>query len=131
MPFDKQLELVLKEYKASGTIPSDVAVQQCRRFIRVWVTNDEARKRYRYRPFPGRVTLFASSLSGETPKVTRWRELALGGLDVYQFQVSHDDLVHEPNARLLAEALEQCMEESRAGEMEPPPVSRTQVSMPV
>jgi amino acid adenylation domain-containing protein len=116
LAFDQQLELLLQKYKASGNIPSDVALAQCRRFLRVWVTNDEARKRYHYRPFAGRVTLFRSNLSGSNERMSRWQALALGGLDEYQFPVAHDQFVDETNAQSLAEALSQCMDNDPCSE---------------
>lgn len=109
LSFYKQLELLLQKYKASGNIPTDVALAQCRRFLRVWVTNDEARRRYVYRPFAGRVTLFRSNLSVSNERMRRWHELALGGLDEYQFPVGHDQFVDKTNAQALAATLSQCM----------------------
>jgi thioesterase domain-containing protein/acyl carrier protein len=111
LEFEQQVALFLHKYKESGKMPADVTLQQCRRFLRVWAINERAKKRYLYRPFAGRVTLFRSSFNQAGDETYGWHKLARGGLQVFPLAADHDDFVDGPNAKPLAERLRLCMDE--------------------
>jgi acyl transferase domain-containing protein/thioesterase domain-containing protein len=64
------------------------------------------------RSYPGKVIFFqASDLSSGVfhhiePPSERWRELALGGLEVYQMPGDHGAMLREPHVQLLAQHLQ-------------------------
>jgi len=107
LSFEQRLELFLDKYKQSGKMPADVTIGQCNRFLRVWATNQCAKRRYFYQPHSGRLTLFRSSLTANQDATYGWQNLAKRGVEVFQFPADHDEFMAEPNAQLLAEALRQ------------------------
>lgn len=68
--------------------------------------------RYSPRSYPGKVIFFqASDLSSGVfhhiePPSERWRELARGGLEVYQMPGNHGAMLREPHVQLLAQHLQ-------------------------
>ena len=69
---------------------------------------------YRPKPYPGKVTLFASEEQPDTFDVTRdpllgWGAWAAGGVEVHRIPGSHLDVIREPNVRVLAEELRKCL----------------------
>jgi thioesterase domain-containing protein/acyl carrier protein len=84
-----------------------------------WLTQEflKASARYRPRRYPGRVSVFrARDLAAPVPGVgpdLGWRDLADGGVGVYEVPGDHHSLTREPNVQVLAALLEACL---RAGE---------------
>jgi amino acid adenylation domain-containing protein len=91
---------------------------QARRSFRIMRACERARKNYRPRPYPGRITLFRSSTEAEVPAHQKhWAELACGGLECHVIPGIHQELVTGPAARILAEQLGACLEKAlRHGE---------------
>jgi thioesterase domain-containing protein len=98
--------------KDRGAFPPDVTVEQFLRFIHVWVANEAAAKRYIFRRYPGRITLFRSGITEYADENYGWGQLAVRGVDVYKFAETHIKFVTEPNSGLLALQLEKCIEEA-------------------
>ncbi len=105
----------LSRGKDRGAFPPDVTVEQFLRFIHVWVANEAAAKRYAFRRYPGRITLFRSGMSEYADENYGWGQFAVRGVDVYKFAETHSKFVTEPNAGLLALQLEKCIEELMSG----------------
>jgi thioesterase domain-containing protein/acyl carrier protein len=75
----------------------------------------QARKRYRPRLYPGRLTLFRARmqplLSSHDPE-NGWGRLAAGGLDIRVVPGNHLGMLQEPHVQVLAELLKLCLEQS-------------------
>jgi thioesterase domain-containing protein len=105
LEFEALLDLFLSSSKEYGLIPEDVAMQQCRRLVKVWAINSAARKRYRYRPLPVPIALLRNASSHDTGNAYGWDQLAQGGLEIHKFSAGHADFLNETNAQLLADTL--------------------------
>jgi aspartate racemase len=84
---------------------------------RVAKLNMKAAREYEPRPYPGRITLFlATESAADIVDDTRlaWRELAIGGAEVYMFPGAHTDMFWEPQVQVLAEQLKACMDKALA-----------------
>jgi thioesterase domain-containing protein len=82
---------------------------------------NQAGMRYVIRPYPGRVTLFRAtekSLRGMRDPYAGWKELAVGGLDIYEIPGGHVSILAEPQVSVLARYLEACLDQSQAGKLE-------------
>jgi thioesterase domain-containing protein len=85
-----------------------------RRLQRVRNANDKARMKYRAQVYPGAITLFRSSeFHGRKDKDwhLRWSELASGGFKYYVVPGTHLTMLHEPEVRILADKLRECLAE--------------------
>ncbi len=110
LTFDQQVLLYMNTLKESGMLPADITQEQIRRYVRVTVSNKHAARLYQPKPYSGRVTLFKSSFSRHEDYSYGWKELALGGIDVFNFDASHADFVSKSNVPLVAERLRRCFE---------------------
>ena len=82
----------------------------------------EAGMRYDIRPHSGRVVLFRASeksLRGERNPYAGWKDLALGGLEVYEIPGGHVSILAEPQVTVLASHLHACLDRAPAGNLEP------------
>jgi thioesterase domain-containing protein len=70
-----------------------------------------AGKRYAPQPYPGCVTLFLAAATDNERRVTTdfWNQLAREGLDVKRVPSQHEDVLNEPNVRMLAHAVTGCL----------------------
>jgi thioesterase domain-containing protein len=63
-------------------------------------------------PYPGKATVF---LAKETPESSSedarlgWGRLASGGIEVYELDCNHDDMLREPKVEMLAKKLAICI----------------------
>ena len=74
---------------------------------RVLAASRRARRRYRAKPWPGRVLLITSSEFEDKPTYAAWELRARGGVDRRRLPVGHVEMLREPGAALLARCLEQ------------------------
>ena len=88
--------------------------------------------RYVAAPYDGKVTLFWAGRSSEmTGEITRWRRLALGGLDCQVLPCRHFELLKEPYIQDLSRRISECLKQARStsqpGDRSPraTPASRT------
>jgi acyl-coenzyme A synthetase/AMP-(fatty) acid ligase/thioesterase domain-containing protein/acyl carrier protein len=78
-----------------------------------------ARRRYRMRPFPGRIVLFRtddlpSAELYEPDPLLGWNGMALGGIEIHELPGRHGDYMREPQVQALAEKLVSCLARARA-----------------
>jgi thioesterase domain-containing protein/aryl carrier-like protein len=100
--------------------------RQARRSFRILCACERARKKYRPRPYPGRITLFRCGSETDIPAhEKRWAELAGGGLESHVIPGEHEELIKGPQARMLAEQIGACLEKTlpcgEGGWPAPPP----------
>jgi thioesterase domain-containing protein len=75
-----------------------------------------AARKYRPRPFDGRVTLFWASkdLRAKFDLVEGWQMLARGGVDIHEISGTHLDMIKEPHVTDLAKQLTACLAAERS-----------------
>jgi thioesterase domain-containing protein len=77
----------------------------------------EAQQHYQPEPYPGRLTLFRAAEIAPIYQYAGpelgWTGLSHDPVDVRQVPGGHDNLVLEPNVRILASALRACLEEAK------------------
>jgi thioesterase domain-containing protein len=108
LTFDQQLQLFFERSKLSHRIPSDITLDQYRRFVRVTATNERVARRYRPKPYPDNVTLLRSSLVQSESEGYGWENLT-AAIKICQFPTAHSSFVYEPNAQALATELASCI----------------------
>ena len=76
--------------------------------------NIEASRRYKPVPYPGKITFFWASDGPEGPSDPRrgWRELAEQGMAIHRIPGDHGGIRQEPMVQVLAERLNDCLEEA-------------------
>ncbi|MCP3957288.1 MAG: amino acid adenylation domain-containing protein [bacterium] len=102
---EQGLRRILDFGRRSGLLAGDLDLGELERLYRLFETNDGAMKRYRPRPYPGRLTLLRSHDWRGDPTLG-WGEL-VGEVDVRLVGGDHYSMVREPHVRELATALEQ------------------------
>ncbi len=77
----------------------------------------QAGARYTATPYEGSVVLFRASrksLRGTHDPYAGWKELALGSLEIHEIPGDHVGIVLEPQVRILAKHLRNCIERAQA-----------------
>lgn len=76
----------------------------------------QAERDYTPRAYPGRVILFRSSQKGlgqlSDPRAG-WNTYAVRGLEIHEILGNHDNILLEPQVRIVAEHLKTCLDEAR------------------
>jgi thioesterase domain-containing protein/acyl carrier protein len=114
---DEQLTYFLEKAKAANLFPPGLGEEQIhrlqRRNSRTFQANIEAIRKYSPQPYAGRVVLFRSSDgpseggSNEDPDLG-WAKLA-PRLERFAVPGSHETMIREPQAKVLAEQLAACL----------------------
>ena len=68
---------------------------------------------YKPKIYPGRVTLFRSTIRAGIDRDDQflgWGDLAAGGVEVHHVPSTHFDILQEPGVRVLSEKLRQCLD---------------------
>jgi amino acid adenylation domain-containing protein len=107
--FFRKLRKKIRRTLMGVTLPA--AVQEVRRCCY------QAERQYVPKPYSGRVVLFRpreKALRGSDDPLGGWGSLALGGVEVHEIPGDHGSIVDEPNARLLARRLKECLAEAQA-----------------
>lgn len=77
-----------------------------------------ATKKYRFEPYPGRITLFRATDDPTRQNLKDeslgWRSLARGGVEIIPVPGTHNTLFIQPNVKTLAAALQSCLDAARA-----------------
>jgi thioesterase domain-containing protein len=75
----------------------------------------QAESDYKPKPYPGRVILFRSNhkpLGEVSDPCARWNEYATRGLEVYEITGNHENILLEPQVRIVAEHLRACLDDA-------------------
>ena len=117
---DAQLSYAVEQTKKVHAVPEDASIDFVSRYTRTSLLNKHIVHKYAAQPYPHQVDYFASSQSLERAAslderedpmpIQRWRELAQGGMRVHVVPGDHQSLVTEPQVRVLANALKQCID---------------------
>jgi amino acid adenylation domain-containing protein len=83
--------------------------------LNLWRAHLRIIDRYAQAPYPGQITLFRTRrqpLWCSFDYAYGWRELAAGGITVRFIPGTHESIFVEPNVRVTAAALQQCLDQS-------------------
>ncbi|MFY9555779.1 MAG: amino acid adenylation domain-containing protein, partial [Blastocatellia bacterium] len=115
MEIGDQLSHVVNMAKQRNLLPPDFTGEQARRYVDVYRANWNAGQKYVPRVYPGKVTLFRASDKSEEfirrNPARGWDKLAFGGVDIIAVPGSHQSMIRNPNAEVLAERLRSCVQQ--------------------
>jgi thioesterase domain-containing protein/acyl carrier protein len=115
---DDQLTQVLNLAKQRNLLPPDFGLEDARRYVDVYRAHWNASQKYVPRVYPGKLTLFRASDRPEEfirrSPARGWDKLTLAGVDVIPVPGSHQTLIRNPNAEVLAERLRACLQQPKA-----------------
>jgi amino acid adenylation domain-containing protein len=106
---DEQLACILDQARRACLIPADLDLSQLRRRLHVHTANLEALKRYRPRPFGGRITLFEAT-EGAMATDHDWETLAAGGVAHYTMPGDHYSMLQQPGVDILGRRLKSLLQ---------------------
>ncbi|HEX4499520.1 MAG TPA: amino acid adenylation domain-containing protein [Thermoanaerobaculia bacterium] len=112
-----RLRYVIELGKRSGALPGDYDLEAAREVLRIIKMNGTLVGSYVPRLYQGQITFFQAEDEGDAEeRVTRWRELAAGGVEVRPVPGPHRELVYEPYVRTLAAELKTALQASQRSE---------------
>jgi thioesterase domain-containing protein len=118
---EERLRVVAEQMGRAGLVFDDPR-GYLRRQLAIFESRVRATLAYRPGPYAGRVSLFVASTPSEGEGFHRgggpgrldlrqsWAKLAAGGLDVLEAPGTHHEIAREPNVRVLAALLRDCIE---------------------
>jgi thioesterase domain-containing protein len=117
MTIDEVVEVNLSREKElfAGHTP-----EQYLQLYRVIGANIYVQRRYPPQIYPGRISLFRGNAPSSFEDDYGWSRFALGGVDVYHFDVKHDLIIDEENLPQLAPQLSSCFAKSAAYQAQSP-----------
>lgn len=128
-PLKEQLPALLAACKQAGEVPGDMSVEQYRRYLRVWAANRVGRRRYHFKSFPGRISVFRSVFVLAFNEDFGWRRLARDGVNLYNIPLAHNKFFQDSrSAGILADILKHCLDPLPV--QQPPLVSSMEIVMP-
>jgi len=115
---DDQLREVMSLARQRNLMPPDFALEDARRYVDVYRAHWNAANGYEPRVYPGKLTLFRASDKPEEfirrNPARGWDKLAHGGVDIIAVPGSHQSMVKNPHAEVLAERLRACFRQPEA-----------------
>jgi amino acid adenylation domain-containing protein len=115
---NQQLNYVLDVMKAAHFVPPDIQPNQIRAFLQVYKSNTRALMQYVPKPYSSSITFFRSSqpfLDDQktsemiSDPVSSWTQLSAHPIDVRIIPGDHTTMLAEPNIRVLAEQIKDCL----------------------
>jgi thioesterase domain-containing protein/acyl carrier protein len=105
---DEALRRLLAVAESLGAVPPGIELAQVRQLFEVFARNLRATRRYRPRPWDGRLTLLRTAGAG--PQDLGWGALAAGGVAVHEIPGDHYTMLREPQVAALAVELARCLD---------------------
>ncbi|HEX6046470.1 MAG TPA: amino acid adenylation domain-containing protein, partial [Pyrinomonadaceae bacterium] len=111
---DEQLSYFLEQARLAHAIPPGVGIEQARRILHVYKTNYRAILNYLPQLNPCRITLFRASerLTETHDPAPGWISLTVPEMQIYDVPGTHSSMTREPNVRILAERLQNCINQT-------------------
>jgi amino acid adenylation domain-containing protein len=107
-------EVTLRREKEEGKIPAEVSEEQYIQFRQNMETYPHASRRYRPKPYAGRLSLFRGNGSDDRGHDYGWSKWAMRGVEVFCFDVPHFAFMQAPNSAALAVQLAECFESAES-----------------
>jgi thioesterase domain-containing protein len=120
LPVNDLLQLRLSLSKSEGHKELGLTEKQYLQLLRIRVMNPNAARRYRQKPYAGRIVLFRSDTPSDREHDYGWSALASGGVEVFCFAAEHIRFMSAANAPALAAQLSICLAADR-----PEPLDRS------
>ena len=113
MDSDERFKFVLKKAKKAKILPRFITQAMFKNYIHIIQAQTEAWRRYRHRPYPGKITVFVSDEHAEgedQPLDLGWKELARGGVDIFRVPGDHLSMMMDPQVHQLAEQIRKALQ---------------------
>jgi thioesterase domain-containing protein len=107
---DEQLAHLLDRLRVAQVVPDDMDVFQLRRYIQVHEAHSSCLRRYRPKPYAGRITLLRSEDRAHDPSL--WTPFSAEPVEVHTVAGDHVSMVVEPYVTTLAVRLQQCLDKA-------------------
>ena len=107
---DEQLSYLLGRLREAQVVPDDIDVLQLRRYIQVHEAHGSCLRRYRPKPYAGRITLLRSEDGAHDPSL--WTPFSAEPVEVHTVAGDHVSMVVEPYVTTLAVRLQQCLDKA-------------------
>ncbi len=114
---DEQLAYLLDRLIESRVLQYNTSIDEIRRVLQVSESHRFCRKRYRPKPYAGRITLFRSESAEEDPSL--WASFSSEPLEVHTVSGDHISMIVEPYVQSLAMQLQQCLDKAESVSMNP------------
>jgi thioesterase domain-containing protein len=105
LSYEERLRLYFQAAQRQRTIPPGISEDHLARFWRIQALIEKVAERYLCKPYCGKITLFRGKGADGFDGTYGWELFSDGGIDVIQFEETHDKFVAEPTAQYLAEQL--------------------------
>ncbi|TMC24293.1 MAG: non-ribosomal peptide synthetase, partial [Chloroflexi bacterium] len=92
---DEQLAYALAQLIEAQAVPEDMDISQFRRYTQVYEMHEICFRRYRPKPYAGRITLFRSE-GREAADPSLWAPFSAEAVEVYNVSGDHNSMVAEP-----------------------------------
>ena len=111
---DEQLSYVVEQAQLAHVLPPGVGIDQARRLLHIYKNNVRAIRSYAPQVNPCRITLFRSSehLTETRNPATGWTSLTVQEMEIYDVPGNHFSMNREPHVRILAERLQNCINQT-------------------
>jgi amino acid adenylation domain-containing protein len=113
-PPDEQLTYLVEQAQLAHVLPPGVGIEQARRLLHVYKNNVRAIRSYLPQLNPCRITLFRSSehLTETRDPASGWASLTVAEMEIYDVPGNHFSMNREPHVRILAERLQNCINQT-------------------
>lgn len=105
---EEQLLHVQEQARAAHVVPADADNSFINRLMRVYDADSRATVSYRPQTYPGRI-VYIQSEEATPDTIQAWREIASGGLDLFDAPGDHVGMMKEPHVRVVADRLQACL----------------------
>jgi amino acid adenylation domain-containing protein len=105
---DERLTYFVEQARLANALPPGMGVEQGRRYLHVYKNNHRAIRSYLPQINPCRITLFRATerLMGADDPAPGWTSLTVPELEIIDVPGRHSTMIREPNVRILAERLQ-------------------------
>ncbi len=111
---DEQLTYLVEQAHVARVLPPGVGIEQARRLLHIYKNNVRAIRSYLPQLNPCRITLFRASehLTETRDPASGWSGLTVQEMKIYDVPGNHCSMNLEPHVRILAERLQNCINQT-------------------
>jgi thioesterase domain-containing protein len=110
LPVDEQLAYLLERLRDSQLVQGNTSIDDIRRILQVSESHRFCRRKYRPKPYAGRITLLRSESAEEDP--SSWAAFSSEPVEVHTVSGDHISMIVEPYVQSLAMQLQQCLDKA-------------------